>query len=86
GYLAASHLIELGCKRIAFISGPMSCNLYIDRFDGFKKAMEQNSISLVKDYIFFHELTAVNARKDMHLLFGKKPYPDGILAVNDVTA
>ena len=86
GYLAASHLIELGCKRIAFISGPMSCNLYIDRFDGFKKAMEQNNISLIEDYIFFHELTAVNARKDMHLLFGKKPYPDGILAANDVTA
>ena len=86
GYLAASHLIELGCKRIAFISGPMSCNLYIDRYDGFKKAMEQNTIPLIEEYIFFHELTAVNARKDMHLLFGKKPYPDSILAANDVTA
>jgi LacI family transcriptional regulator len=86
GYLAASHLIELGCKRIAFISGPMSCNLYIDRYDGFKKAMEQNTIPLIEEFIFFHELTAVNARKDMHLLFGKKPYPDSILAANDVTA
>ncbi len=86
GYLASSHLIELGCKRIACISGPMSCNLYIDRYAGFKKAMEQNGIPLIKDYMFFHELTAVNARKDMHLLFGKKPYPDCILAANDLTA
>jgi len=86
GYLAASHLIELGCKRLAYISGPMSCNLYIDRYDGFKKAMDQNTIPLIKDYIFFHELNVVNARKTMHLLFGKKPYPDSILATNDVTA
>jgi LacI family transcriptional regulator len=86
GYLAASHLIELGCKRLAYISGPMSCNLYIDRYAGFKKAMDQNAIPLIKDNIFFHELTAVNARKTMHLLFGKKPHPDSILATNDVTA
>jgi LacI family transcriptional regulator len=85
-YLATSHLIELGCKRLAYICGPMSSNLYIDRYDGFKKAMDQNSIPLIKDYIFFHELSAVNARKTMHRLFSKKPYPDGILAANDVTA
>jgi LacI family transcriptional regulator len=86
GYLAASHLIELGCKRIACICGPMSCNLYIGRYNGFKKAMDQNTIPIIKDYIFFHELNAVNARKTMHRLFGKKPYPDSILATNDVTA
>ena len=86
GYLAASHLIELGSKRPAYISGPMSCNLYIDRYNGFKKAMDQNGIDLINENIFFHELTAVNARKTMHLLFGKKPYPDSILATNDVTA
>jgi len=85
-YLATSHLIELGCKRLAYISGPLSCNLYIDRFGGFKKAMDQNSIPLIKDNIFFHELNAVNARKTLHRLFGKKPFPDGIIAANDVTA
>lgn len=85
-YLATSHLIELGCKRLAFISGPLTCNLYIERYNGFKKALDQNNIPLVKDHIFFHELTAVNARKSMHRLFGKKPWPDGIVATNDVTA
>ncbi len=85
-YLATSHLVELGCKRLAYISGPISCNLYIDRFGGFKKAMDQNAIPMIKDNIFFHELNAVNARKTMHRLFGKKPFPDGILATNDVTA
>ena len=86
GYLAASHLIELRCKRIAYISGPMSCNLYLGRYDGFRKAMEQNNIPMIKNYHFFHELNAVYARKDLQSLFSTRPYPDAILATNDVTA
>jgi len=33
-YLGTTHLIELGCKRIAYISGPLMCSIYIDRFAG----------------------------------------------------
>lgn len=86
GYLAAAHLLELGCKRIAYISGPLVCSIYIDRFAGFKKAMDQFNVPIDNDLIFYHELNAENARKTMRKLFAKKPYPDGIFAANDVTA
>lgn len=86
GYLGAAHLIELGCKRIAYISGPLVCNLYIDRYAGFEKALEQNGIPLNKDLVFYNELTVENARKVLHRLFTKRPYPDAIFAANDVTA
>lgn len=85
-YLAISHLIELGCRRIAYISGPLVCSIYIDRFAGFKKAMTQNNIPIVKDWVFYQELNADNARKAMHKLFAKKPFPEAIFAANDVTA
>ena len=85
-YLGTSHLIELGCKRIALISGPLTCNLYIDRQAGFEKAMRQNNIPITEEHIFYQELNAENARKAMHKLFAKKPYPDAIFASNDVTA
>lgn len=85
-YLGTSHLIELGCREIAFISGPLTCNLYIDRHAGFEKAMNQNNVPISKERIFYHELNADNARKSMHRLFAQKPYPDAILAANDVTA
>lgn len=86
GYLGSSHLIELGCRRIAYISGPIMCSLYMDRYAGFKKAMSQHGVPIRKDMVFYHVLNADNARKSMHQLFAKKPYPDAIFALNDITA
>jgi LacI family transcriptional regulator len=85
-YLAASHLIELGCRRIAYISGPLTCNIYIDRYAGFEKAMHKHGIPVVKDRVFFQELTADNARKALHKLFAQQPAPDAVLATNDTSA
>ncbi|RYY30315.1 MAG: LacI family transcriptional regulator [Chitinophagaceae bacterium] len=86
GYLGTSHLIELGCRRIAYISGPMVCSIYIDRYAGFKKAMARHDIPVDKEMVFYQELNTDNARKAMHKLFAKKPYPEAIFAANDVTA
>jgi DNA-binding LacI/PurR family transcriptional regulator len=85
-YLATSHLIELGSRRIAYISGPMGCNIYMDRYAGFEKAMKQYQVPIQKDWLFYQELTADNARKAMHRLFAKEPFPDAILAANDLSA
>lgn len=85
-YLATAHLIELGSRHIAYISGPVGCNIYIDRYAGFEHAMQQHQVPVMKDWIFYHELTAENARKAMHRLFARKPWPDAILAANDTTA
>lgn len=85
-YLATSHLADLGCKRIAYISGPLGCNIYQDRFAGFQKALRQYGLPLLKEALFFHELVAENARKAMHLLFAREPFPDAVLAANDLSA
>jgi LacI family transcriptional regulator len=86
GYLGAAHLLALGCKKIAYISGPLNCSIYIDRFAGFQKAMQQYDTPISNDRVFYHELSAANARKTMKKLFAKKPYPDAIFAANDVSA
>ncbi|HMI60998.1 MAG TPA: LacI family DNA-binding transcriptional regulator [Puia sp.] len=86
GYLAAAHLLDLGCRGIAYISGPLNCSIYIDRFAGFQKAMQQYNVPVLNDQVFYHELSAANARKTMKRLFAKKPYPDAVFAANDVSA
>lgn len=85
-YLGASHLIQLGCRRIAYISGPLESNIYIDRYKGFQKVMAQHDIPIYEDMVFAHELTMDNARKTLHRLFAKEPFPDAIFAINDLTA
>lgn len=86
GYLATSHLIELGARRIAFISGPLDCNIYVDRFAGFEKAMQQKGVPVHHHLMAYQELNADNARRAMHRFFSKKPYPDAIFAANDLSA
>ncbi|MDT0555237.1 LacI family DNA-binding transcriptional regulator [Patiriisocius hiemis] len=43
-YLATQHLIDIGCKRIAHFRGPLLPQNSIDRFLGYKKALEDNNL------------------------------------------
>ncbi|HVU56461.1 MAG TPA: LacI family DNA-binding transcriptional regulator [Puia sp.] len=86
GYLATTHLLEQGCRRIAYISGPLTCSVYVDRFAGHRQAMQEYDLPVSNNRVFYQELTAENARKAMKQLFSKKPYPDAVFAANDVSA
>lgn len=86
GYLAGTHLAETGCKSIAHISGPLSCNIYKDRLAGFTGALEEHGLALPESRMYFHELTYENARKTLRKMFAKKPFPDGLFTANDTTA
>ncbi|GAA4424452.1 LacI family DNA-binding transcriptional regulator [Pontibacter saemangeumensis] len=86
GYKSTLHLLEKGCRRIAHISGPLSCSLYRDRYAGYKEALKKYSIPLDESLVFFHELTKENAVKTCEKLFGEKPYPDAVFSSNDTTA
>lgn len=85
-YLATKHLIEVGCKRIAHISGPLTANLYQAREAGFLKAMEEHDLPVNQDWMFHHELTHENAKQSMQTLFEQGMEPDGLFADNDTTA
>lgn len=86
GYLATTHLLEQGCRSIAYVSGPLTCSVYVDRFAGYRQAMQEYGLAVADKRVFFHELTAENARKAMKQLFSRKPYPDAVFAANDVSA
>jgi LacI family transcriptional regulator len=58
GHLAASHLFEVGHKRIAFIGGPTSLNQVADRLTGARRAAVQ--AGLPEDRIVVIETPALN--------------------------
>lgn len=88
GYLAMKHLIDQGCKCIAYVSGPQNCYLYKKRTEGALDALKDNKMKLVKDNFIVNNLTYEEGILAMDKLFANKNKnkPDGIFMSNDTSA
>ncbi|MFC7000029.1 LacI family DNA-binding transcriptional regulator [Rufibacter roseus] len=86
GYLSTKHLIEQGSRRIAHISGPLSCSIYRDRYAGFQEAMHEAGLEVEKSLVHFHELNRENALATCEKLYALGEFPNGVFACNDTTA
>lgn len=62
GFMAAKYLIEKGHREIGFLGGINISVSFFDRFHGFKKALEQSSLSIMDEYFInkSYEALAVN--------------------------
>jgi LacI family transcriptional regulator len=84
---AVQHLIDKGCKKIAHIRGPINPQNAIDRFLGYKKVLEKNSITFDPALVY----TCTDVTFDEGKEFGKQiheqhPDVDGIFAITDLVA
>lgn len=82
---ATSHLIDIGCRRIAFYGSQMNLEIAKNRFNGYKDALLKNGLP------FRQELTRIcDNRHDAEMItpgmFDNDPHPDAFFAVNDETA
>jgi LacI family transcriptional regulator len=89
GVLATQHLIDMGCKRIAHIRGPET-SPGARRVEGYKRALIQNGMKVVDNYIISEPKGDVETRQRgaeaMRQLLGLKPRPDGVFCFNDPMA
>ena len=84
-YNAVCHMIESGCKRIAHLAAPVSLGIGKDRLEGYLQALHDYNLPYNEDYVVFadsFEQASAAARKLIQLNLP----PDGIFAVNDLTA
>jgi LacI family transcriptional regulator len=84
---AVEHLIKKGCKKIAHIRGPVNPQNAIDRFLGYKKALEKNHIPFDPKLVY----TCKNVTFEEGLEFAKQiaiehPDVDGIFVITDLVA
>ena len=84
-YNAVTHLIETGCRRIAFYGSQMNLEISKNRFNGYKDALLKHGLP------FDESITRqCDNRQDAELitpdLFDGDRYPDAFFAVNDDTA
>ena len=95
GLLATEYLISRGKKNIAFISSPLNRTSRIGLFQGYKKALKRNSLSLDKKYIKVatseksqgNEIYEFrNGKEQVDGLLKDDIIPDAIFCINDITA
>lgn len=82
---AVTHLIETGCRRIAFYGSPMQLEISKNRYNGYKDALLQHGMQIDESII-----SVCDNRADAELitprLLALDTPPDGFFAVNDDTA
>lgn len=80
GYMATKHLIENGCKKIAFIEDVHLAHSQKLRFDGYRMALEDSGIGYSEEYAFLN----VNADTTFFDRLMNLPVPpDGIFGCHD---
>lgn len=88
-YMATQHLIDTGCKRIAHFRGPLLPQNSIDRFLGYKKALQDNGMAYDPSLVYLNQCDEnsfddgkVNAAK----LYKEHKDVDGIFVNTDMVA
>lgn len=82
---AVTHLIESGCRNIVHMAGPQNLQIGRCRKDGYLRALAQSGFAQREENIIRCD-TAEEARLVVPELLKREPVPDGIFAVNDLTA
>jgi DNA-binding LacI/PurR family transcriptional regulator len=84
-YQAVKHLINTGCMNIVHLSGPQNLLIGQGRKRGYIRALNELNMPVYEDNIIRCD-TVEEARLIVPGLLSRKNPPDGIFAVNDLTA
>lgn len=87
GYMAAKHLIELGHRRLAFITGNMESSAGYQRFMGYKQALENYDIRFEEEQVYNGDLKFETGVKIAgQYIRNLETNPTGIVICNDLMA
>jgi LacI family transcriptional regulator len=87
GKLAASHLVELGHRRIGLINGPREWSQCSDRRDGFLARLDEASLSLSPPFdVEMDTMTIGAGEAAARKLLARKRRPSAIFCGNDLLA
>ncbi|MEI6949713.1 LacI family DNA-binding transcriptional regulator [Paraflavisolibacter sp. H34] len=86
GYEAGVHLIGQGCKKIMQVTGNLAQNVYIDRLNGFKKALAEYDLPFTPEQLLITDLSESAGIEAARQVLEMEERPDGLFVVNDLCA
>jgi len=84
-FMATEHLIKMGCKKIVHLAAPQNLLIGQRRKEGYFKALKQYNLP-VDEHLVFKCDSREDALVTMQEIYDNGIVPDGIFAVNDLTA
>ena len=84
-YNAVTHLIETGCRNIAFYGSAMNLEISKNRFNGYKDALLKHGLTYDEGLTYICD-NRTDAEAITPEILNSEPRPDGFFAVNDDTA
>lgn len=85
-YDATRHLVEVGCRNIAYIGGPNILQISNTRLLGYKKALVDENIPVREKFIEYSDFSREGNLNAARKLLYSPEYPDGVLAFSDQVA
>jgi DNA-binding LacI/PurR family transcriptional regulator len=83
---ATQHLLKLGHKRIAFLTGPQSAPWAQERFEGYRRGLRAANLDVDESLVFQAGRTIEDGAKVAAQLLSEVPDATAIQAVNDLVA
>lgn len=84
--LAVKHLLDVGCKRIAFIGGPAEDGIYKERLRGYLRSLEHNNLEYRPEYVACASSNTQSIAEAAQKLLSLPEPPDSILCFNGLFA
>jgi DNA-binding LacI/PurR family transcriptional regulator len=85
-FQGTEHLIQQGCKRIAFIAGPQHLYNSRNRLNGYIDALNKHTIPVNESLIVHASYKSDEVENYTRKLFNLRHKPDAIFAINDMAA
>jgi len=85
-YKATCHLLRMGHRQLAVITGPLHLENAVERLEGFKRALAEAKVHLEPDYIQEARFERNSGYQAAIRLLRMLPRPTGIFACNDLMA
>ena len=83
-YLAASHLIDHGYRRIGIVAGPQHISVGRERLHGFRRALEDRGQEFDPELVGIGQFSVEGGYSAMEALMGLTRKPDAVFTCNNV--
>ena len=82
-FRAVTHLVNIGCRKIAHLAGPDTLTASYNRMQGYKRAIKDSGLDVDESLIMPCDFDPEAGRNALEILLKNHPDLDGIFTVND---